>query len=262
MKEKLYQHFSEDERVFVDRVLDWLEAVEQNYTVVSTYFLNPREHEILQALVSKRPLQLFSSLDFAETEMCKVVIAPDFYELDEADFDLALLEIAYAGKFHQLKHSQILGTLLGQTGLRRQEFGDILVAEGRAQVFVSAPLVQTIRENISKIGEASVKFKEIPWENKISATDNAQSKQILVSNLRIDKIISDSFNMSRNIAVNMIESKKVKVNFRTIEKKDFSVETGDLISLRGFGRVKIVALLGLTKKDKYKVEIEITRNKR
>ena len=58
----------------------------------------------------------------------------------------------------------------------------------------------------------------------------------------------------------MLQSRKVKLNYLEIEKKDFTVEQGDLISVRGLGRIKILRILGKTKKGKQKIECEITKN--
>ncbi|NHI68144.1 RNA-binding protein [Lactococcus formosensis] len=258
--ENIYQHFHPDEKQFIDRVLDWMDRVENNYSVVTTYFLNPREVEILESLANKRELQIFSTQDIAQTELTKIIIAPEFYQLDESDFDLALLEISYAKKFYQLKHSQILGSFLGQTGIRRSEIGDIVLNEGRAQVFVSKHLLEIFQNNIEKIGPAPVKFVEKTLEELIKTEDNSAIKVILVSSLRIDKIIASTFEISRNLAVNMLQLRKVKLNYLEIEKKDFPVEQGDLISVRGLGRIKVLKILGETKKGKQKIECEITKN--
>lgn len=258
--ENIYQHFHPDEKQFIDRVLDWMDRVENNYSVVTTYFLNPREVEILESLANKRELQNFSTQDIAQTELTKIIIAPEFYQLDVADFDIALLEILYAKKFYQLKHSQILGSFLGQTGIRRSELGDIILSEGRAQVFVSKHLLETFQNNIKKIGSASVQFVEKPFEELIETEAASVMKVVLVSSMRIDKIIASTFEISRNLAVNMLQSRKVKLNYLEIEKKDFTVEQGALISVRGLGRIKILRILGETKKGKQKIECEITKN--
>ena len=47
-------------------------------------------------------------------EYAKVIVSPDYYQLDPSDFDLALLEMVYASKFHHLTHSQVLGTIVHQ----------------------------------------------------------------------------------------------------------------------------------------------------
>lgn len=258
--ENIYQHFHPDEKQFIDRVLDWMDRVENNYSVVTTYFLNPREVEILESLANKRELQIFSTQDIAQTELTKIIIAPEFYQLDVADFDIALLEILYAKKFYQLKHSQILGSFLGQTGIRRSELGDIILSEGRAQVFVSKHLLEIFQNNIKKIDSATVQFVEKPFEELIETEAASVMKVVLVSSMRIDKIIASTFEISRNLAVNMLQSRKVKLNYLEIEKKDFTVEQGDLISVRGLGRIKILRILGETKKGKQKIECEITKN--
>lgn len=84
-------------------------------------------------------------------------------------------------------------------------------------------------------------------------------KVVLVSSMRIDKIIASTFEISRNLAVNMLQSRKVKLNYLEIEKKDFTVEQGDLISVRGLGRIKILRILGETKKVNRKSNVKLLR---
>lgn len=259
-QESIYQHFHPDEKQFIDRVLDWIDRVENNYSVVTTYFLNPREVKILESLVNKRELQIFSTQEIEKTELTKIILAPEFYNLNLEDFDLALLEISYANKFHQLKHSQILGSFLRQTGVRRSELGDIILSEARAQIFVSRHLLEIFQKNITKIGLVPVQFVEKPFAELIQTESSSIIKTVLVSSLRIDKIIASTFEISRNLAVNMLQSRKVKLNYLEIEKKDFPVGQGDLVSVRGLGRIKILRFLGETKKGKQKVECEITKN--
>ena len=260
-EEKLYQHFHPDEHRFIDHCLDWLDQVEQSYSVIVSHFLNPRELEILQILVNKRDVQLFSSQDLVQTEQAKVIIAPRFYLLDEKDFDLVLLEINYASKFVELSHSQVLGAFLGETGIKRQELGDIIVTDGKVQVFVSQHLVE-IFKTIKKIGHTAVKIKEIPITAVETATDKAVSEIVSVDSLRVDKVIAIAFKISRNAAVNVLESNKVKINYLESDKKDFAIGLGNLISVRGFGRIKILQILGQTKKGKQRIEIEIIKNRK
>lgn len=259
MTEQIFQHYKAEERRFIERCLDWISRVEETYSVITTPFLNPREAEILSALSNRRALCLYSSRSLAETETVKIIMAPEFYVLDSDDFDLALLEVTYASKFIQLTHAQVLGTFLGQTGIKRQELGDIIVTEEKIQVFVSKHLVELFKA-IEKIGRAAVKIKEISLAELAKPTDRAVSEVVLVDNLRLDKLIAVAFKISRNLASNMLESNKVKINYLEIDKKDFSVSTDDLISVRGYGRFKVGPVLGQTKKGKQRVELEITKN--
>ena len=73
-------------------------------------------------------------------EYTKVIVAPDYYQLDPSDFDLALLEMVYASKFHHLTHSQVLGTIVHQLGVERKSFGDILTSDGKIKYLLNSVL--------------------------------------------------------------------------------------------------------------------------
>lgn len=257
----IYQHFAPEERRFIDRVLDWIDRVENGYQIITTPFLNPRESFILYNLVGKKDMKLFSTLDFAKTELIKVILAPDFYELELADFDLALLQIDFAAKFNQLKHSQVLGAFLNQSGVKRQELGDIVITDQFAQVFVSRHLVDIFCE-IEKIGRVSVRIHEVPLSALTEMEDAAVHELVLVENLRLDKLIASGFKLSRSVAASLVESGKIKLNYLEISKKEAQLAVGDLVSVRGFGRIKVGDLLGETKKGKQRVAIEIIKNKK
>lgn len=260
-QDNIYQHFSKDERRFIDRCLDWIDQVENAYTMVTTPFLNPRESFILYNLVGKKEIQIFSSADVAETEWVKLILAPDYYVLDVADFDLALLEISYAAKFNQITHAQVLGAFLNQTGVKRQELGDIVITDQVAQAFVSRHLVDIFCQ-IDKIARVAVKIKEIPLSALTETVDKAIHEIVLVENLRIDKMIAVAFKISRNVAADLLAAGKVRLNYLEVQKKEIPVSQGDLLSVRGFGRIKIGDLLGQTKKGKQRVSLEITKNKK
>ena len=261
INENIYQHFKPEERNFIERCFDWLNRVEDDYAIITTPFLNPRECYVLKNLIGQREIKFFSTEDIGTEELHKVILAPLFYDLELSDFDVALLEIKYASKFNSIRHAQVLGAFLNQSGVRRQELGDIVIADQKVQVFVSRHLVELF-VSIEKISNVSVQIKEVSFSKLEIAVDNSIHEVILVENLRIDKIIAASFNVSRNLATNMLESNKVKLNYLEIEKKDFSVTINDLISVRGFGRIKIIDLLGLTKKGKQKVSVIIIKNKK
>ena len=260
MSQGVYQHFRPSERVFIDKVTDWLEKVSDTYSIVVTDFLNPRQCFILKTVVNgynKDDLQVFTSASIVETEYVKLILAPSYYKLDLLDFDLACLQIDFASKFVTLKHAQILGTLLGETGLDRLKIGDISVHESFAQVCVGKKMVSLFIESVSKIARSGVKIKEISLTEFERLPEQAINKIVMMSSLRIDKAIASIFNKSRSLSQGLIQSNKVKVNYTEVLQNDFELTVGDLISIRGLGRVKIGQNLGLTKKDKFRIEVQI-----
>ncbi|MDR0299668.1 MAG: cell division protein [Streptococcaceae bacterium] len=237
-----------------------MRQVEDKGYLYLTYFLNPREREILENVANGHFLKFFFSPK--EAEYARVIIAPDYYESSLEDFEISLLEITYPNKFGSISHRQILGTFIHETGLQRREIGDIVTGNGKAQIYVNSKLRDYFLDKVKEINHLALRIKEIPLSERIEAEEKSETLTILASSMRLDKIISAGLTISRNLAVNMIQSKRIKVNYTEMERNDFTLQDGDLISIRGHGRIKILRQLGLSKKDKIKVEIEKIDNRK
>ena len=74
------------------------------------------------------------------------------------------------------------------------------------------------------------------------------------ASLRLDAVGSAGFRMSRSKMTDLIKAGAVKVNWREGCKSKTTVAEGDVISLRGKGRVE-VGEVGTTKKGKYNIEL-------
>lgn len=88
-----------------------------------------------------------------------------------------------------------------------------------------------------------------------------REREILVSSFRLDALLSSALKLSRNQASQLIEKKSVQVNYHLVEKSDYQVAVGDLISVRKFGRLKVVKDNGQTKKDKKKLTVRLLLSK-
>ena len=252
----LYQHFAEEDREFVDKSLEQMQRVEDSYSFEVTSFVNPHQVEVLRNLGNHLQLQIFSSSDYYTSEFAKVIIAPLYYELQLNDFEMDLLEISYANKFHHLTHSQIMGTLLNQLGIERKVFGDILVASGRAQIMVDKKFIQFFIDHISRIAKTPVKLKQVDFSQQIIAQTDSKLR-----NMRLDKVVAASFHLSRSIAARLIATKQVKVNYSMLDNPSHHLLLNDLISVRGYGRVKVLRENGFSKNGKYKLTVELLSSK-
>jgi RNA-binding protein YlmH len=74
------------------------------------------------------------------------------------------------------------------------------------------------------------------------------------ASLRLDAIASAGFGMSRSKMVDLINSEDVRVNWKTISQPSYQVKSGDLIAIRGKGRVAIGEIM-ITKKERYRVQM-------
>ncbi|WP_369351147.1 RNA-binding protein [Streptococcus hillyeri] len=252
----VYQHFRPDEQLFIEKCLDLIQQVEATYTFQVTEFLNPRQVTILITLVNQAGLHYYSSSDHYDTEYAKIIIAPEYYVLDVDDFEISLLELTYNSKFNHLTHRQIMGTIINQLGIKRSVFGDILVSDGKVQLLVEQAMASYFIQTIKKIGKVSVGLKEVSLEILLPRIVNRQSQDVLVASWRADAIISEILRLSRSNAAKLLEKDKVKLNYTSLNKASQELETGDLLSIRGYGRYQIARNNGLSKSGKIKLTIE------
>lgn len=254
----LLQHIAKEEHDFAEKIVDLCQQVETTYSYRLTQFLNPMQEEIVQSIAAYFRLSSYSSRNCLETEFVRVIIAPDYYVLAEEDFDMSLLEIDYPKKFHQLRHSQVLGTLLNQLGIQRHLLGDIIIQDETIFVLLDRKFAQLAEISLTKIARVPVKWIEREWSSLVlDVMGDSKGREVLLSSLRLDKIVASVFRQSRTTASKLIETGKVKVDYREIMQTGKNIEIGQLISVRGFGRIRLKELIGYSKQGKLKVEIEV-----
>lgn len=249
----IYQHFRMEEKEFIDQVLNWKDQVENTYAPKLTDFLDPREQLILKSIIGQHSgilVDLFGGTPDAERK--RALIFPDYYESDEDDFQICLFEVDYPKKFVTLEHPQVLGSLMS-LGLKRGKFGDILFEDDRIQFVVSEEIEDYVRLQLESIGRASVTLNKKLFAEAIQSSDEWKECSVTSSSLRLDTVISAIYNLSRQKSQAYIQQGLVKVNWTLIENPAFECKVGDMISVRGQGRSKIMEIDGKTKKEKWRI---------
>ncbi|WP_066252619.1 RNA-binding protein [Neobacillus drentensis] len=251
----IYQHFRPEERDYIDQVLNWKDYVETNYSPKLTDFLDPREQYILKMLIGEHGdvnYKLFGGT--LDVERKRALIFPDYLPVTEEEFQISLFEIQYPAKFVTIEHRQVLGTLMS-LGLKRGKFGDILTKDGKCQFFAAKEISDYIKSNVETIGRAGVKLIETDIENAIPTKELLVESDLTVSSLRLDTVISGIYHVSRQKSQLFIQQGLVKVNWTLTENPSFECGVGDMLSVRGYGRAKVLAIEGKTKKEKWRINV-------
>ncbi len=248
----IYQHFRPEERDFIDQVIGWRDYVDQTYAPKLTDFLDPREQQIIKTIIGERDVKckLFGGIETAERQ--RALLYPDYFEASQEEFQISLFELEYAKKFITIEHRQVLGSLMS-LGLKRGKFGDILVMNDQVQFFAASEISDYVRLQLDSVGRAGISLKEIPLIDAIQPETNWREISTTASSLRLDTLMSAIYNISRQKSQIYIHQGVVKVNWTAIENPAFECGEGDIISVRGLGRAKIVTIEGKTKKDKWRV---------
>lgn len=249
----IYQHFRPEEREFIDQIVDWKNYVEATYAPKLTDYLDPREQLIIKTIIGEHGdvhVSFFGGVDNSERK--RAILAPDYFQAAQDDYKVALYEIVYPVKFVTIEHRQVLGSLMS-LGLKRSKFGDILFHSDTVQFFATKEISNYIEMELKSIGRAQVRLQELPLEKAIPVAEIWHDLSVTSSSMRLDTIVSSIFPISRQKAQMLIGQGLVKVNWTVIESSAFECGEGDTLSVRGFGRVKLAAIEGKTKKDKWRI---------
>jgi RNA-binding protein YlmH len=251
----IYQHFRPEEKDFIDQVLNWRDFVENAYASKLTDFLDPREQHILKIIIGQDAnvkYEFFGGIP--GTERKRALLVPEYGTANPEDFQIQLFEIDYPRKFITIEHPQVLGSLMS-LGLKRAKFGDILFQDKRIQIFIAGEVSEYVRTQVQSIGRASVMLSPTEIEGAIHSNESWEEESISISSLRLDTIISGIHHISRQKSQSLIGQGLVKVNWTLIENPAFECDTGDLISTRSYGRVKILSIDGKNKKEKWRINV-------
>jgi len=173
-----------------------------------------------------------------------------FHDGEKPDaFPIETLELRWNAKFAEAKHRDLLGAVMG-LGLERDATGDVCLGEeaGCAYLFCTGDVADYIAANLESAGRASLKIGRA-GEIRIAPPEGS-ALRVTVQNLRLDAVLAAGYKLSRSEAQRLITAGLVKLNHVAEERSDARLESGDLISARGYGRLRIDDIQGETKKGR------------
>jgi photosystem II S4 domain protein len=237
------------------RVIDQADQAIKTWEAVWTDFLSPPEYvEIQQAFSRLTEVHLVAWGGYPQAERQRLAIARSELPLDPSQVDVAALEIAGNFLFDLATHRDFLGAILG-TGIVRDKVGDIIVlGERGAQAVVVPDMVDFLEMNLKQVRSVPVKTQRIELSELKVREPKKKEMTTVEASLRLDAIASAGFGMSRSKMADLIEAGDVRVNWKEINSASYAVKDGDLIAIRGKGRVE-VGEIAITKKDRYRVQL-------
>ncbi|MDR1438759.1 MAG: hypothetical protein LBJ10_01710, partial [Clostridiales bacterium] len=153
-------------------------------------------------------------------------------------------------------HRDVLGALMA-CGVEREAVGEIVAEGATAYFFCLASVARFISGNISKIGRSAASLRAIPAAQVPLAAGAPRAKTVTVASMRLDTLIGEGFGVSRGASAELVRRGMASVNHVACEKPDRKIEPGDLLSVRGKGRLKVVSAGSLSRKGRIFVELGV-----
>ncbi|MFZ9738893.1 MAG: photosystem II S4 domain protein [Prochlorotrichaceae cyanobacterium] len=244
-----------ENRETLARMVDAADQALRTWELVPTDFLSPPELAEAQILLSRlTEVTAIAAGGYPQAERQRLAIFRSELAFEASSVPLILLEIAGNFLFDPASHRDFLGALLG-TGLVRQKVGDVvLLGERGAQAIVVPELAEFLETQLTQVRSVPVKTRRIDWSELRVRPPQTKTLTTVEASLRLDAIASAGFGMSRSKMVDLINKSDVRVNWKTVTQSSAILKAGDLIAIRGKGRLT-VGEIAITKKQRYRVEL-------
>ncbi|PIG95206.1 photosystem II S4 domain protein [Gloeocapsopsis sp. IPPAS B-1203] len=244
-----------ENRDSIARVIDQAQQAIKTWEVVLTDFLSPPELAETQQVFSRlTEVQTIAWGGYPQAERQRVAIARAEIPLDLSQVIVAALDISGNFLFDTATHRDFLGAMLG-TGIVREKTGDIIVlGERGAQAIVVPELVEFLEMNLQQVRSVPVKTQRLELSELKIREPKKKELTTVEASMRLDAIASAGFGTSRSKMADMIDSGDVRVNWKEVTQASTQVKPGDLIAIRGKGRLE-VGEVAVTKKERYRVQL-------
>ncbi len=245
-----------EERLLFAKVLDQAAFSDKRHTYAFTDFLDAaKSGRFLEKLQHETDMQVLAFGGTEDAERRMLGFAPSYLSFTEEDFPIAALRVTKNQKFGQkdLNHRDYLGSILG-LGIDRSKVGDILVSEKETVCFVEKEIASYIMTNLERVSKTPVTVEEIPLR-AVEVQRNLETHRMTVASLRLDAVAGGALHVSRGNMQGLIAGEKANVNWNTITNPSFLLKEGDVVSVRGYGRFRVLEIGGRTKKDRIGLEI-------
>ena len=213
-----------------------------------TKFLDPAEMAEASKLAKRYGAGFASWGGFEQAERCVGCFSP-FGELATTEeYPVVCLHSRYSGRYHTVSHRDILGAFMA-LGLTRSCVGDIIIVKDDIYLFAHAQTADFIAQSLTGAGKTPLAFRVLDVVPPMPEPEGTYFSAV-VSSLRLDCIVAAAYKLSRSESAELIRAGMVKVNHLVCERVDFSVKENTLFSLRGKGRIRLLTVDGLTRKQR------------
>ena len=246
------------DEIFKKRVTEWANRSWNQGVYCFSHFLDLAQRSDFLSLVPSlppTPWRLFGGAEGGERQML------GFGNEDtcgyDAPFPIQCLKIApLSAKFAEpLTHRDYLGSLMA-LGMERETMGDIVVRKDGAYLFCEERIAPYIMEHFVQARHTSLSC-EIVEGLPEGALFETKRLSVQLASQRVDALIAHVFKMSRGDAQDLFPAGKVFVSGRLCESPGYTPKPGDIISVRGFGRMKYMGIESLSKKGKENTAVEL-----
>lgn len=245
---------SADEKELLSRIYDLARRAQGRGRYEFSAFLTPAERAVIERDTALKSICEISFDGAYEGALRTVAVMRPFGCDYEQAPPLAVLNLEYV--WSAPSNRDILGALMG-LGIKRNLIGDIADSANPPFIVCLEKIADYLCENFTQAGRNKIKTSR--GEIVEPPQENGEEKLINVASARLDCIISGVFSLPRKTASTLIESGLTQKNYLVVTSVSAQVDEGDTLSLRGYGKARILSFEGLSRKGRTFVRVKILK---
>ncbi len=174
---------------------------------------------------------------------------------DAPVFDAVWMEIRWDPRAQTPDHRALLGSLMA-LGVDRSFAGDLIAGEDRAWLRCLPTLAAMLPDQWHEAGRTAISVR-LPEDVPELPTPVGKKLRDTVASPRLDAVLAAALGKSRESAAERVRRGDVAVNHHTEVRVDRQLAPGDLLSVRGFGRIRVTALSEPNRKGRLPIQLEV-----
>lgn len=206
----------------------------------SSGFLDPLELKTVISKLKKNEYEIYSVYEECDKKILYKNNIPN-------------VKLYKINSYEKLKHQEIMGSLYSLS-IDKSMIGDIIIDEDNYYFYIIDKMSSFIENNLFMIGNKYVTIEEIDISKMKDYKKKYEIKNMIVSSLRMDTIVSRITNTSRNNSIELIKNKNVILNYSILKDGSITLKENDIFSIRRYGKYKFSKVIKNTKKDNIVIE--------
>ena len=248
-----------DDRILLAQVLDKLKLMEDRNILSYTKFLNERQRSMVEMLLAGCGHPKHAFIPEYESAMRTVLVfLPDYMEADQLYHEdispISVIRAMYSSA-KEPSHRDFLGSLMG-CGIKRETVGDILVGKNSCDIVIMKEILPFLLTNLESAGRVKLSVSVIQYDKMIIPESDYKLIKDTVASLRLDSIVSSGFSISREKAASAINAGLVSLRHQECTKADKAVTEGDVVSVRGVGKIELLEAGNKSRKGRIFISIK------
>lgn len=219
---------------------------------VFTGFLSPDERAfVMQEAAGYPGVRCRVYGGYRGATRAKVAIMPGYY-VDE-NIDPGIAGVIIYGDVVSLP----IESLLARLGVAPGKVGDIAVFEDECHIVIDRDAAQAVADRIAEVASVPVSAEAVDVLDLRRQNEEAKKAVRSVASLRLDAVAAAGYGVSRTKMAQDIKAGKVSLNRRVVMDPAEPVKAGDVVTMKGKGRLVIDAVGAKTRRGR--ITVEMTR---